>query len=223
MKYGQIAGSKAINYAIYKCFEYLYEEDQRKFVKKFSEQPHDSDQCMHTFRELILGAYLSSKGFRVMHEYPIEGKTPDWCILDNRSQVVCVVELVNFHIDTITESEIAKQIQAKNIAAYWQDDNSNIRRLYYSIWDKSVKYQSLIEKIGVPYIISAFIDFKVVMDNEEINVCLHSDNSGLFQLYPYVSGVLHFKENDGQYLFKYERNTNTLRDLLGGVFSLRGV
>jgi hypothetical protein len=68
MKYGQIAESKKINYAIYRCFEHLCDEDQQRFVKKFREQPHDSDQIMHTFRELILGAYLSSRGFRVRHE-----------------------------------------------------------------------------------------------------------------------------------------------------------
>ncbi len=113
MKYGQIAESKKINYAIYRYFEHLCCEDQQRFVKKFREQPHDSDQIIHTFRELILGAYLSSKGFRVRHEYSVESKTPDWCILDNRSVVVGIAELVNFHIDAVTEGEIAKQIQAK--------------------------------------------------------------------------------------------------------------
>ena len=56
MKYGQIAGSKRVNYAIYRCFEHLCDKDQQRFVRKFREQPHDSDQIMHTFRELILGA-----------------------------------------------------------------------------------------------------------------------------------------------------------------------
>ena len=221
MKYGQIAESKKINYAIYRYFEHLCEEDQQRFVKKFREQPHDSDQIMHTFRELILGAYLSSRGFPVRHEYLVEGKTPDWCILDNRSAMVGIVELVNFHIDAVTESEIAKQIQAKSIiAVYWRDGNkNNVERLYYCIWDKMQKYQALIEKLRVPYIVGIFLDFKVVVDLEELRGCLYRNGTGLFQMYGYVSGVLYFEENAGQYLFRYEQNPDAQRkvELPSGV------
>ena len=222
MKYGQVAGSKKINYAIYRCFEHLCEEDQQRFAKRFREQPHDSNQIMHTFRELILGAYLGSCDFKVRHEYLVESKTPDWCILDNRSVVVGIAELLNFHIDEVTEGEIAKQVKAKGIAVYRQDENkNNIERLYYSIWDKMQKYQALIEKLSVPYIIGIFLDFKVVMDFEEVRACLYDNATGLFQMYRDVSGVLVFEENAGQYLFRYERNPNALRYLLGGVFSLK--
>jgi len=223
MKYGQIAESKKINYAIYRYFEHLCEEDQQRFVKKFREQPHDSDQIMHTFRELILGAYLSSRGFRVRHEYSVESKTPDWCILDNRSAVVGIIELVNFHIDAVTESEIIKQIEAKGIAAYWRDGNkNNVERLYYCIWDKMQKYQALIEKLRVPYIMGIFLDFKVVVDLEELRACLYANDTGLLQMYRHVSGVLYFEENAGQYLFRYEQNPNALRkvELPSGVLSL---
>ena len=222
MKYGQIVEREASNYRIYRCFDYLCEKDQQRFVKKFREQPHDSDQIMHTFRELILGAYLSSRGFRVRHEYSVESKTPDWCILDNRSVVVGIAELVNFHIDAVTEGKIAKQIEAKGIAVYRRDENkNNVERLYYCIWDKMQKYQALIEKSRVPYIIGIFLDFKVVVDNEEVRACLYDNAAGLFQMYRHVSGVLYFEENAGRYLFRYEQNLNALRDLLGGIFSLK--
>jgi len=224
MKYGQIAESKKINHAIYQCFEHLCEEDHQRFVKKFREQPHDSDQIMHTFRELILGAYLSSCDFKVRHEYSVESKTPDWCVLDNRSAVVGIVELVNFHIDAVTESEIAKQIQAKGIiTAYWRDGNkNNVERLYYRIWDKMQKYQALTEKLGVPYIIAIYPDFKAATDFEEVRACLYHNGTGLFQMYRDVSGVLYFEEDAGQYCFRYEQNPNALRkfDLPSGIFSL---
>lgn len=222
MKYGQIAENKKINYAIYRCFEHLCEGDQQGFVKKFREQPHDSDQIMHTFRELILGAYLSSRGFRVRHEYSVESKTPDWCVLDNRSAVISIIELVNFHIDVVTESEIAKQIQAKGMTVVWPDQNKNNDRLYYCIQDKMQKYQALTEKLGVRYIIAIYPDFKAATDFEEVLPCLYLNEFGLFQMYPHVSGVLYFEENAGQYCFRYERNPGALRkvDLPGGVFSL---
>ncbi len=88
VKYGQIAGNTSINAMIYRCFEYICEEDQRKFVKKFREQPHDSDQIKHTFRELVLGAYLGSNSFRVKHDYVIDDQTPDWSILDMEGQSI---------------------------------------------------------------------------------------------------------------------------------------
>ena len=223
MKYGQIAESKKINYAIYRYFEHLCEEDKQRFVKKFREQPHDSDQIMHTFRELILGAYLSSRGFQVRHEYLAGGKTPDWCILDSRSAVVGIVELVNFHIDAATENEISKQMQAKVIAVYWRDGNkNNVERLYYCIRDKMQKYQALIERLRVPYIIAVSPDRKIVVDIEEVRDCLSPNDIGLFHMYRHVSGVLYFEENAGQYLFRYEQNPNALRkvELPGGVLSL---
>jgi len=223
MKYGQIAESKKINYAIYQCFEHLCEEDHQRFVKKFREQPHDSDQIMHTFRELILGAYLSSCDFKVRHEYSVESKTPDWCVLDNRSAVISIVELVNFHTDAITESEIIKQMQAKGMAGAWRDGNKdNVERLYYCIWDKMQKYQALTEKLVVPYVIAISPDFFSATDFEEVRACLYRNGTGLFQMYRHVSGVLYFEENAGRYCFRYEQNPNALRvvTIPSGIFSL---
>lgn len=75
MKYGQIAKASNINDDIYRCFDLIPEKEARKFVKNFSEQPHDQPQVMHTFRELIMGAYLGSRGFAVQSEPDISGKT----------------------------------------------------------------------------------------------------------------------------------------------------
>ena len=222
MKYGQIAESKKINYAIYRCFEHLCREDQQRFVKKFREQPHDSDQIMHTFRELILGAYLSSCGFKVRHEYSVENKTPDWCILDDKSTVIGIIELVNFHIDAVTENEIDKQIDAKGTAVYWRDANKdNVSRLYDCIRNKARKYKSLLDKLGVPYIIAVFPEFQIVIDfKEELCPCLFDENTGLFKEYPEISGVLYFEEIGGKYFFYYAVNPKASRVLPIGVFSL---
>jgi len=105
-KYSQIAGNRLLDAMIRRCFEYLCEEDVRKFIKKFRQQRHESDQIMHTFRGLILGAYLSGNGLGVRHEHGLNGKTPDWCILNDESEVTGICELVNFHIDQATENQI---------------------------------------------------------------------------------------------------------------------
>ena len=83
-KYGQIAQSQAINAFFYFCFEELEESGQQKFVKLFRRQPHDQAQVMHTFRELILGAYLHRSGFQVCYTPRLQGKTPDWVTVDDR-------------------------------------------------------------------------------------------------------------------------------------------
>jgi hypothetical protein len=93
---------------------------------------------MHTFRELILGAYLGSRGFKVRHDHVVENKTPDWCILDDKLTIIGMVELTNFHIDRITETEIKRKIEANQLACFWRDGNKdNIERLYSLYQEKS--------------------------------------------------------------------------------------
>lgn len=220
-KYGQIAGNRHINDFIYFCFDYISEEDKRKFVKKFREQPHGSDQIMHTFRELILGAYLGSRDFRVRHDYAVEEKTPDWCILDDKPTIIGIVELTNFHIDRITETEIKRQIAANLMAVVWRDENKdNVERLYHCIWQKADTYHTLIEKLGTPYVISIFGEFQASIDFEEVQYCLFDKEIGLFERYPDVSGVLYFQEKSGRYFFNYAPNPHALHilDLPDGAF-----
>ena len=102
------------------------------------------------------------------------------------------------------------------------ENKNNVERLYYCIRDKMQKYRALIEKLRVPYIVAIYPDDKVVLDFQEVLSCLYGNESGLFQIYQHVSGVLYFEENAGQYYFKYEQNPNALRVITvpSGVFSL---
>jgi len=222
MKYGQIAGSNRVNELIYHCFSYISDENERKFVKKFREQPHESEQIMHTVRELILGAYLGSKGFKIKYDCVVNNHTPDWCILDVSLATCCIVELFNFHIDKNTETDIEKQRQAKCVASYWRDGNkNNTYRLYESFRHKSQVYQNLVEHLKLPYVIALFSNIGAAIDLEEVQSCLFEDKTGLFTLYPSNSGVLFFEENGGQYSFIYINNPNAQRsfDIPNGVLS----
>ena len=219
MKYGQMAGNEAINAMIYRCFEHIREEDARKFVKKFREQPPDGDQIMHTFRELVLGGYLSSHDFEVRHDYPIGAKTPDWCILSQTGTVRCLVELTNFHIDKATENEIEAQLQASGIAWVWLPEKDD--RLYRCIWGKVGVYKALVQEHKVPYVIAVFSEFKAPVDwEEELYPSLVNEESGLFRLYPEISGVLHFEETSRGFLFNYVDNPDSPRriSLPSGLF-----
>jgi hypothetical protein len=222
MKYGQMASNKHINELIYRCFEYIGEEDEQRFVKEFREQPRDSDQIMHTLRELVLGAYLGSSCFKVRHDCAVDTQTPDWCILDEKSVVTGIVELTNFHIDKATEDEIEAQMKARGVTGVWRDENKdNVDRLYHCIWHKAQVYRILVEKLRVPYVVAVFGEFRAAIDfEEEVCPCLFDDEFGLFEMYPEVSGVLYFEESSGRYSFSYAHNPNALRrvDLPSGVF-----
>ena len=221
MKYGQLAGNKSINSFIYRCFEHISETDERKFVKKFRKQPQNSDQIIHTFRELILGAFLSSRSFIVRHDYLVEGKTPDWCILSNKSSMIGIVELVNIHLDKPTETDIEHQLEENGIACFWRDEKkNNVERLYHRIWDKVVEYKSLAKKLFVPYVVAIFGDFRAALDFEEVQSCLFSKDKGLFRIYHEMSGALFFRDSFGRYFFNYTSNPNAIKfiDIPEGVF-----
>lgn len=225
MKYGQIAGNRHLNRLIYRCFEYICEEDERKCVKKLREQPSTSDEIMHTVRELILGAYLGSSGFKVRYDCTVDTQTPDWCILDGMSALLGIIELVNFHIDKTTEQQVEKQWQAKGMAIYWRDGNKdNVDRLYRSMLHKAQVYKALVQNLRVPYVIAVFSDFRAAIDSEEIYACLFAKEFGLFEICPEVSGMLYFVETSGRYLFRFTRNPTALRvfDLPHGFFPPEG-
>jgi hypothetical protein len=212
MKYGQIAGNRRINEFIYFCFQYISEEDKRKFVKKFRHQPKESVEIMHTFRELILGAYLCSLCKRAKYECIVSNRTPDWSIFDIDSNLCAIVELTNFHLDHVTEREVEEQSRCRGIANIWRDAHKNNRnRLYQAILNKAGQYKSLIQEMQLPYVIAVFGEFYATIDFEEVCYCLNDKESGLFNMYPELSGVLYLEERHGSYFFNYENNPSALR------------
>ncbi len=221
-QYGQISQSQAVNAYIDRCFEELGESERMIFIRKFRQQPHDGPQVMHTLRELILGAYLHAAGFQVRCEQEVQGKTPDWVIVDDRQTPRAIVELVNFHIDHRTEVDIQNQIQSKSYAVFWQNENTdNLVRLYNSLERKAQVYRDLAAGLDLPYVIAVSGDAKAVLDLDDVRACLDGMCGRLFDEYPHVSGILFFDENSGQYCFQYLENAASPRKLAieSGSFS----
>ncbi len=224
MKYGQVAENAKIDKAIYDCFDFLNEKEQRKFVKKFKEQPHSKIQIMHTFSELLLGAYLSANGFIVENDRKIGAKTPDWSIYNTSLDIVAIVEMVYHHIDNKTNGDILDQLkEGKKFLAYFPNGNDpEYNRLYSQIQDKASKYKDLVAEIKVPYVVAVFIDFTAAIDVQKTRDCMMSGDEPLFKLYPDLSGVLHFEEaNRGSYCFSFIENLYALRkmDIPSGYFN----
>jgi hypothetical protein len=201
MRYGRIAGNKSINAAIYRCCEHISEEDARTFARKFREQPHDQNQVMHTFRELILGGFLASSGLNAKYDRSICGKTPDWSILDSDGGLQGFFELVNFHPDRVTEDAITQHWKSQGIWCGWS--GSHATRLYSRIRDKASTYKELVEQAKVWYVVALFGEFTADVSVQEVDECLFVDETGIFSLYPHMSGLLFFVENSGRYRFTY--------------------
>jgi len=219
-RYGRIAGNPSINATIHHCFKYISEEDKRKSVKKFREQPHGEDQVMHTFRELVLGAFLGANGFNVKYDYTMEGRTPDWTVLDCELHPACVIELSNFHLDRRRENQIRERWRTGGIWSGWLGSHED--RLYNVIQSKASAYKGLVNRHAVPYVIAIFGAFEAAVEISEVRGCLFHVETGLFGLYPEVSGVLFFQENPGCYEFEYIVSPNALRPahFPGGRFGL---
>lgn len=217
MKYGHIFGSTRMNTTIYRCFEYFTSDNARSFVSMFRNPSNSAEQSMHTFRELVVGGFLGSKEFTVRYEPSLDGKRPDWSVIDSDGNPA-IVELVNFHIDKVTEDAINDHGDA---GVTWGGfPKSHDLRLYHCIWDKMRGYKNLIEQRKVPYVVALFSVFPVEVDMQEIRECVSGEDAGLFSLYPTVSGLLFFDECAGRYRFTYIKNPSATRryTLPCGVF-----
>jgi len=220
-EYGQITGcfERAM---IPHCFQLICKRDEDSLLKNF--QTQNPDQAMHTFTELVMGAYLSSKGLRVRYDREIDDKRPDWSILEAEGESITgIVELTNFHIDKATNDDMGQQMCMRQAATYWsaQIKDKNLNRLYHVIRNKSTAYKSLIDKRQVPFVVGVVLEFRLSTEFEDVLKCiLNHEQYGLFCMYKHLSGVLYFREVAGQYSFEYAGNQNATckLDLPEGVF-----
>ncbi|MGA2703913.1 MAG: hypothetical protein ABSH35_22795 [Isosphaeraceae bacterium] len=201
MKYGQIAGNRSIDAKIKRCFELISEEDASKFERRFANLPKvddTNDERLHAFRELIIGAYLVTQGFRVQHSRPIEGKTPDWSILGDEDVLDALVEVVTFH----------------------RGVGKTTDRLYATIQGKFSTYKDLADRHEIPYVVGIHVDFEHTVDDDEIDDCLFNDQYGLFALYPEVRGAIFCVVDVASYPIRYYRNPDAKRPLTirDGIF-----
>jgi hypothetical protein len=208
MEDGRIVENDSIDAAIRRCFGFLSEADVSAFERKFAAQPHDEDQVTHTFRELVLGAFLASNGLVVQSDRPIKGKAPDWSILEN-GELKCIVEVANFHASKATRDDIEAQLAKTGFAWVYQPDHSV--RLYPILQAKCTAYTDIVNEHDIPYNIGLFLHFDAAVNPEQVNVCLFDAETGLFNAYPHVSGLLVFDEMAGCYRFNYIANQHAVR------------
>lgn len=208
MKYGKIADSESMNAAIYRCFEHLSEADAKAYVTKFAQRSPDQDHVKHTFRELILGAFLASNGLIVESDRLLDGKTLDWSILEN-GDPKCILELVSFQTDKATKDAIQAQLVSGRFAFVSQPDHTE--RLFETLQNECTTNRDFVNNHDLPYVSGLFLDFDASVNPEQLDACLFDKQKGLFAAHPYVSGVLVFIEIILTYRFMYFANPNAMR------------
>lgn len=200
-----IAGNQSIDSAIGRCFAQLPKQVVSKFKRQFQQQLHDDEQRLHTFRELLLGAYLASTGESVGYEEPQAGLTPDWTLFRDDREVKGLVELSNFHAPRIEETEMLEQLSQGRVFSGWASDPT--RRLYQMIQRKVDRYVDLANRLNAALVVSVFSTFVSTLDSEDLRAVLTEVyEGGVFAYSDGLSGVLYFEESGGAYQFLYFQN-----------------
>ena len=196
---------------IYRCFEHIDDADASAFVRLFRAQVDDGQQVLHTFRELVLGGFLASRGLRMRHNLHVDNQTPDWCRLSATAEPDAIVEVVNFHPPRMIERDIDTVART----GVWVGRMPpHVPRLRSCLEDKATAYRSLAQRRGIPYVIGVFSEFTADVEPEELDECLVHPEHGLFDAYPVVSGVIFFEERSGVYRFKYTANPRASRPVV---------
>lgn len=207
METTQLAGNQSINQLIHRCLGFLHEEDQQRFVRKFRRQSQDENSAMHTFKELLVGAYLRGAQFDARYERKYGNRTPDWSLYSDGETLLGLIEVTSFHV----EREIEDLMEANHSWVGWLD---NTDRLYSALQEKATRYSELIQTYNISYVVSLFGDFLAAVDRDELKECLLAKENGLFHLYPAMSGLLFFEDGTkGDYLFTYWPNPSPLHPL----------
>ena len=209
MQFGQLAGNVSINAGIYACLAKVNPKDVAKFFKNFRTQP--PAQAHHTYRELLVGANLSDHGLQPRYDLEIDGKTPDWSLLDEQEKVIGIVELPTFHQNAQLDREIGETLGRGEIWAGWMPQNTG--RLYQKVQQKAERYARLAGSAQVPYVVAVFGEFTASVDLAEVEEVLFSSHGGAFTHFPWLCGLLYFEESSGIYAFKCYANSDARRAL----------
>ncbi len=206
-----ISENESINMLITKSLEFIDQKDQEIILRKFKNIKNTNNHKLHLFRELILGAFISSKDFNVCYENNINGKTPDWCILDSKSNILTIIELTNIHIDKVTENKIDKNIKNNKPYFFWRDEEKdNQKRIYDNLLGKVNTYKEIVLKLKIPYFVAIYFDLNMAFHKEEMDEILLTDRFDLFNSHPELSGVIAFESKSERYIFTQFLNPNAL-------------
>lgn len=189
----------------------LHCSDRASFVEKLTKQP--LRERFHTYRELLLGAQLRTTGADFRYEKNINGKTPDWT-LSIDGKLVEIIDVVTLHQRNQKEIEITTATRSTNSWSGWISVPA--KHIYRKLSDKSGQYSELARNSQTPFVIAVFGDFLAAIDPNEIDYVLYKyheddwEHKGWFPEFPEVSGLIYFREKNGDFEFIYFPNPHAL-------------
>ena len=162
------------------------------------------------------GSELLSPDIRVRAYQKYDGKEPDWAILDERNELIALIDVVNFHLDQKTDSYVRTAMAEGKVASPTIDAGADSLRFYQSVKNKCTVYKEIIESRNIPFIIGFFPQFEVDVDQSQIMESLYSEEAGLFRKgedggYPNVSGLVNYPDvavaespNSASHIYRFE-------------------
>jgi hypothetical protein len=197
MQFGTLSENAHINARIHGCLDRIDPCDVPAFVRKF--RTDSTEQCFHTYRELILGAHLRSRGWNARYEYSIAGRKPDWVLLNEQNEVTEIIDAVTVDQRRVTAEDIKRSLSSGGVWTGWLTMAPD--HLYSKLVQKAGAYASLAEHARLPYVVAPFSTFIASIDEGEVHHVLYELHSGVFAQTPTLAGVIFFREQSNQYAF----------------------
>lgn len=195
-----IAGNPAVDRTIRKCLGEIPVSVARVVERRLRSVATDDDG-MHTFHELLIGAYLARCGWTVEYERLIDGKTPDWTLIED-GDARGIIDVVTYHLARSLEDYLKEMSAKRGTAAYWPE---NEQKMFGALDGKASNYDALATRRGIPFVVSIFTKFEVGASPDEIMQVLAGEGR-IFEQRPALSGVLFAREETGKFGFTYFPN-----------------
>lgn len=174
--FGEFTPNASINASIHACLLRLPTAVAVRAGKRIKHDAAGTDKRApeHTYRELIIGIYLTEAGYSVEYERKVEGKTPDWAILDGGSPA-CLLDVFTLH-----------------------PGKDNEKRAIDKIDEKAGSYASTVRKLGIPFVVVMYGAFDLGFYDDEVQDL--SKTTGITADRRTLSGVLYVE--DAHYFLK---------------------
>lgn len=206
----------SVNDTMLTCLELLPESEAHKVAKRLKHQwEAGGNEAEHTYHELILGAFLAENGCAVVYELPLEGKTPDWTVVQADPTPRAIIEVSNHRLDFEQEQRMFAQHAQGEVGIAYPD---NIARLYARFDQKAGAYAALLRGHALPYVVAVFGNFFAAVDHEEVRTAIFGDSKdrpSAFAERPVLAGAYFFQESgvNRSYVMTYIANPHALHPI----------
>lgn len=184
----------------------LHPDDVSAFVEKLTTQPLRAR--FHTYRELLVGVHVRERSADFRYERSIDGRTPDWSLLDDSGRLQEVIDVTTLHQRNEKEREITASIRSTGRWSGWITVPPD--HIYRKLNDKAGQYRELVLESQAPYVLAIYGEFIASLTPEDIKHVLYVHRNGWFSAASEVSGVIYCRERNFQFEFTYFRNPNAL-------------